>query len=130
MQYRQRKLQRSVTEMRRYSMLRPKRSRSVTLTYAATPLARRGVDPLARSVDVVLPLPDRHALLDLLDHVAGASNAGAAMRVRDGDRDAGLSEREHPDSMLDDERRDAKAVRCLGDDLLPARASAMEVYAE
>ena len=118
MQYTQRKLQRSVTEIRRYSMLRPNWSRSVASSsrhaLACIPASRLvpvpAFDPLARSVDVVLELPDRHALLELLDHVAARVVRGAAMRMRDGDRDARVAELER--RRADARRRCRRVPNC------------------
>ena len=152
MQYTQRKLQRSVTEMRRYSMLRPNWSRSVVgdgrwawacrrvvmchhrpprrVTLTSSPDAYRGrVHPLARPVDVVLALPDRHALLELLDHVAARVVRGAAMRMRDGDRDARLAELERTEPMLDRRCRSCRTASAASRAIVASSRSAMATYA-
>src|SRR3954468_5503289 len=96
MQYTQRKLQRSVTEIRRYSMLRPNWSRSAS----DMDVCPGGIDPLTRSVDVVLELPDRNARLELLDHIPARLVRGPAMRMRDDDCHARLAEAEHAEPVL------------------------------
>src|SRR4051812_47914302 len=69
----------------------------------------RWIDPLARAVDVVLALPDRHATLELLDDPARDVVGGTPMRVCDGDPDARLFQRELAEPMLDGDvgRREA-----------------------
>ena len=49
--------------------------------------------PLARAVHVLLALPDRHAMLELLDHVPSGVERATAMRMRNSDRDAALADR-------------------------------------
>src|SRR5215475_11418895 len=115
MQYTQRKLHRSVTEMRRYSIERPNWSiagsgrvevgigsdifRFGTGVRCRAPGASS--DPLPRPIDVVLELPDRHAFLELLDDVAARVVGGPAMRVCDGDRNARVTKIERTESVLD-----------------------------
>src|SRR5882672_4777307 len=62
-----------------------------------------GTNPLARAVLIVFQLPDRDALFELLDHVAAGVVRLAAMRMRDGDCHAGVSELELAEAMLDDD---------------------------
>ncbi len=62
---------------------------------------RRGrIDPLTRAIRVMLPLPDRHPPLDLLDHVLRRGQRGRAPLVGRGDRDADLADGEVADAML------------------------------
>src|SRR5262245_4275528 len=103
MQYTQRKLHRSVTEMRRYSIERPNWSTAGSgLDMSAIfPANASRVHPLPRPIDVVLEFPDRHALLELLDDVAARAVGCAAMRMCDGDRNARVTKIERTESMLD-----------------------------
>ena len=100
MQYWQRKLQRSVTEMRRYSIVRPNWSVSVRRHRRSCVHARR-IHPRALAVDVVLALPDRDALLERFDDVALRVQRRRATRVGGGDRHARLADDQRADAMLD-----------------------------
>src|SRR6266508_1740076 len=70
MQYRQRKLQRSVTETRRSRTTRPKVS-TIRRSATADPLQAGGADP-AVAVGPALLLPDRDGALQLVDQLAAA----------------------------------------------------------
>src|ERR1700728_5318870 len=65
--------------------------------------ARRGaalaIDPAGIAVLVVLLLPDRHAVLDLVDDVAAGIEGLAAMRGADADPDRELPDRQRPYAM-------------------------------
>ena len=65
----------------------------------------------------MLPLPDRHALLDLLDHEARGVERVAAVRMGRRDRDAHVSKRERAHAMLDDDLRASEPVGRFGRDL-------------
>src|SRR6188508_2903371 len=108
MQYTQRKLQRSVTEMRRYSMARP--------NWSTLDMLALRVDPLGPAVEVVLPLPDRQALLELFDHVSRRFIGLATMRMRDRDCNAGLTQVQRTDAMLDHDVACVPALRGLEHD--------------
>src|SRR5579885_2149926 len=88
------------------------RSASAMATFLALRVSRFAmrVDPLSRSVDVMLELPDRNALLELLDDVPACLVRFAAVRMRDRDRDARFAELEDADAMLD---RDVAAPKAL-----------------
>src|SRR5262245_427991 len=101
MQYTQRKLQRSVTEMRRYSIERPNWSIAGRGSDMSFPLPASRVDPLTRPIDVMLELPDRHAFLELLDDVAARVVSGATVRMRDGDCNARVAQIKRTESVLD-----------------------------
>src|SRR4051812_25839262 len=82
-------------------------SRRRTLCFAPiphppSPTSSR-IHPLSRPVSIVLELPDRHTLLELLDHVAARVIGRAAMRMRDDDHHARFAELEHADAMFDDD---------------------------
>src|SRR5690554_4851197 len=47
-----------------------------------------GAEPLRLARQIALLLPDRHSLLQLLDHIAGGSIGITLMRCRHRDRDA------------------------------------------
>src|SRR5512143_1808642 len=80
-------------------------------------LLTASANPLAGSVDVVLELPDRHALLELLDHVSRCIVRRAATRMRHGDRDARLTDRQFAQAMLDDDVRRAELHAGLANDV-------------
>src|SRR5512146_1789731 len=75
------------------------------------------VHPLTRAVDVVLELPDRRAPLELLDDVAAGRVSSVAMRMADGDRDAGLTQLQRAQPVLDDHVRRAELLGRLADDV-------------
>src|SRR5689334_14101487 len=80
------------------------------------PLSIAGVHPLARSVDVVLELPDGHAQFDLLDHEATCFVGEPAVRMRDRDHDARVAQLERAESMFDDDVARGEALACLAHD--------------
>ena len=57
------------------------------------------IDPAGIAVLVVLLLPDRHAVLDLIDDVAAGIECLTAMRRADADPDRKLADRERPDAV-------------------------------
>src|SRR6185369_8650018 len=79
--------------------------------------ARGTVHPARLAVAVVLFLPDRHALLGLVDDVAARVERGAAVRRRDSDPDRAVADRELADAVLATRRRHREALERLADDL-------------
>jgi hypothetical protein len=64
----------------------------------------RGVDPLARPVQVVFALPDGHATLELLDHITIGVECWSAMGVRAGDSHADVTDAQRTNAMLEGNR--------------------------
>src|SRR5216683_3672922 len=96
MQYRHRRLQRSVTETRTLPSGRLKRS---AITQASSHRFPGVVDPGARAVRVHFFLPYRQASLDFLDHIAARRKRPVAMRRGRDDRDARLTDRDRAEAM-------------------------------
>src|SRR5690606_20914227 len=78
----------------------------------------RAVDPAALAARVVLLLPDRHAVLDLVDHVAARVERRAAVRRADADPDGAVADRERADAVLGMDLENVEALLRLRDDLL------------
>src|SRR5436190_20381644 len=64
----------------------------------------------------MLPLPDRDALLDLLDHVMSALDGRLSVRMGRHDCYADITQLQRTDSVLDDYRRNAEACASIGHD--------------
>src|SRR5690606_4627002 len=78
----------------------------------------RAVDPAARAVRVVFLLPDRHAVLDLVDHVAARVERRAAVRGAHADPARTVADLEPADAMLGEDLEHVETLLRLGDDLL------------
>src|SRR5712675_1343734 len=102
MQYRQRKLQRSVTLIRRYVIARPCAS---SIGSGLGMRGPRGVDPALVARREGLLLPDGRALLGLLDEIAARVERLGPVRTRHRDRDARLA---GPDETRAMPQRDAR----------------------
>src|SRR5580704_17112622 len=81
--------------------------------------AALAVDPAGVAVEVVLFLPDRHALLDLVDDVAGRKKGLVAVRGAGAHPHRHLADGEIPESMRPGGARHAEAADRLCDDALP-----------
>src|SRR5580704_12589399 len=81
--------------------------------------AALAVDPAGVAVEVVLFLPDRHALLDLVDDVAGRKKCLVAVRGAGAHPHRHLADGEIPESMRAGGARHAEAADRLCDDALP-----------
>src|SRR5882672_5985418 len=93
MQYRHRRLHRSVTETRKL----PSGLWSLSVII--------GLNPFFTAVAPLLFLPDRQALLHLFDHVAAGREGFIRMRIRRGDSDAGLDHGNHTETVLEHHAR-------------------------
>src|ERR1700722_9355168 len=76
------------------------------------------VDPTRITVLVVLLLPDRHPVLDLVDDVAAGIEGLAAMSGADPDPDRQFADRQRPEPMRAARALDTEALSCLGKDAL------------
>src|ERR1700722_12558936 len=76
------------------------------------------VDPARITVLVVLLLPDRHPVLDLVDDVAAGIEGLAAMGGADPDPDRQLADRQRPEPVRAAGALDTEALPCLGKDAL------------
>src|SRR6058998_3794661 len=114
MQYRQRRLQRSVTDSRRLVSGRRSVSWMTSDMRRSCRWTARRIDPDFTAVHAQLLLPDRYATLHFLDHVAAGLERLGPMRRRRGDRDARLSHGDRAQPVPDGDARVRPASARIG----------------